>query len=128
MGEEGLLTPIRCIRSTPYLAQAKRPCKRNPGTRALARRELQRIERRVSTFQDDLALSEQRSAVLHRFWDLLLTDLATRLAIKDQDAFASLSSFDARSDLAHVEKQLQQQSAAVLEALSKQSDVNVVEL
>ncbi|CBQ72387.1 conserved hypothetical protein [Sporisorium reilianum SRZ2] len=93
-----------------------------------ARRELQRIERRASTFQDDLAVSEQRSAVLHRFWDLLLTDLAARLAIKDQDAFASLSSFDARSDLADVEKQLQQRSAAVLEALSKQSDVNVVEL
>ncbi|CDW99153.1 hypothetical protein [Sporisorium scitamineum] len=93
-----------------------------------ARRDLQRIKRRAGTYRDDLAVSEQRSAVLHRFWNLLLTDLAARLAIKDQDTFTLLSSFDARSDLAVVEKQLQQQSAAVLEALSKQSDVNVVEL
>ncbi|TKY86431.1 hypothetical protein EX895_004580 [Sporisorium graminicola] len=40
----------------------------------------------------------------------------------------ALSSSDAKSDLAAVENQLQQQSTAILEALSKQSDVNVVEL
>lgn len=93
-----------------------------------ARRDLIRIERRAGAFQDDLAVAEQRAAVLHRFWSLLLTDLAARLAVQDQDAFASLSSSDSRSDLASLEKQLQEQSTAVLQSLSQQSDVNVVEL
>lgn len=93
-----------------------------------ARRDLQRIERRAGTFQDDLAVSEQRAAVLQRFWNLLLTDLAARLAIQDQDTLASSSSSDPRSDLAAMEQQLQQQSSAVLQSLSKQSDINVVEL
>ncbi len=66
--------------------------------------------------------------MLHRFWSLLLTDLAARLAVQDQDAFASLSSSDSRTDLASLEKQLQEQSTAVLQSLSQQSDVNVVEL
>ncbi|KAJ9475128.1 E3 ubiquitin-protein ligase BRE1 [Pseudozyma hubeiensis] len=93
-----------------------------------ARRDLQRIERRSATYQDDLALSEQRAAVLERFWNLLLTDLATRLALQDQDAFASSSSSDPRSDPSAMEQQLQQQSTAVLQSLSKQGDINVVEL
>ncbi|EST08476.1 Zinc finger, C3HC4 RING-type [Kalmanozyma brasiliensis GHG001] len=93
-----------------------------------ARRDLIRIERKASTFQDDLAVSEQRAAVLQRFWNLLLTDLAARLAVQDQDAFASLSSSDSQSDLAGMEKQLQEQSKAILHSLSQQGDVNVVEL
>ncbi|SPO26254.1 related to BRE1 - E3 ubiquitin ligase [Ustilago trichophora] len=93
-----------------------------------ARRDLQRIERTAATSQDDLAVSEQRAALLHRFWSLLLTDLAARLAIQDQDAFTSLGSSDSRSDLAALEKQLQQQTTALLQSLSKQTDVNVVEL
>ncbi|GAC92964.1 E3 ubiquitin-protein ligase bre1 [Pseudozyma hubeiensis SY62] len=93
-----------------------------------ARRDMQRIERRSATYQDDLAVSEQRAAVLQRFWNLLLTDLATRLALQDQDAFASSSSSDSRSDPSAMEQQLQQQSSAVLQSLSKQGDVNVVEL
>ncbi|KAJ1024605.1 hypothetical protein NDA13_004534 [Ustilago tritici] len=92
-----------------------------------ARRDLQRIQRKAGTFQDHLAVSEQRAAVLHRFWSLLLTDLAARLAVQDQDAFASLSS-DSTTDVPALEKQLQQQSAIVLQSLSKQSDVNVEEL
>ncbi|SAM81727.1 related to BRE1-E3 ubiquitin ligase [Ustilago bromivora] len=92
-----------------------------------ARRDLQRIQRKAGTFQDHLAVSEQRAAVLHRFWSLLLTDLAARLAVQDQDAFASLSS-DSTTDVPALEKQLQQQSAIVLQSLSKQSDVNVDEL
>ncbi|KAJ1020709.1 hypothetical protein NDA16_004101 [Ustilago loliicola] len=93
-----------------------------------ARRDLQRLERKAGTFQDDLAVSEQRAAILHRFWSLLLTDLAARLAVQDQDAFASLSSSDSRSDLPALEQQLQQQSAVILQSLSKQSDVTVDEL
>lgn len=93
-----------------------------------ARRDLQRIERRAGTFQDDLAVSEQRAAVLQRFWNLLLTDLAARLAIQDQDAFSALSSSNSRSDIAALEKQLQDQSTTVLQSLSQQSDVNVVDL
>lgn len=93
-----------------------------------ARRDLQRLERKAGTFQDDLALSEQRAALLHRFWSLLLTDLAARLAVQDQNAFASLSTSDPRSDLPSMEKQLQQQSTLILQSLSKQSDVNMDEL
>lgn len=93
-----------------------------------ARRDTQRVERKASAFQDDLAVSEQRAALLLRFWTLLLTELAARLAIQDQDAFASLSSSDLQSDPAAVEKQLQQQSTTVLQSLSKQADVDVAEL
>lgn len=93
-----------------------------------ARRDLQRIERRSATYQDDLAVSEQRAAVLQRFWNLLLTDLATRLALHDQEAFASSSSSDPRSDPSAMEQQLQQQSSAVLQSLSKQGDISIVEL
>ncbi|SNX84719.1 related to BRE1 - E3 ubiquitin ligase [Melanopsichium pennsylvanicum] len=92
-----------------------------------ARRDLQRIQRRSTTLQDDLAVSEQRAAVLQRFWNLLLADLAARRAIQDQDTFASLSA-DTRSDVTAMEKQLQEQSTSVLQSISKQSDVNVVEL
>ena len=93
-----------------------------------ARRDLQRIERRAGTFQDDLAVSEQRAAVLQRFWSLLLTDLATRLAVQDQEAFTSLSSSDTPFDPEAMEKQLQHQSTTVLQALSRQDDVNIAEL
>lgn len=93
-----------------------------------ARRDLQRIERRAGTFQDDLAVSEQRAAVLQRFWNLLLTELAARLAIQDQDVFALSSASDSRSDLTAMEQQLEQQSSAVLRCLSQQGDVNIVEL
>ncbi|GAC71310.1 E3 ubiquitin ligase involved in syntaxin degradation [Moesziomyces antarcticus T-34] len=93
-----------------------------------ARRDLQRVERRAATFQDDLAVSEKRAAILQRFWSLLLTDLANRLAIRDQQALAALASSERPLEPSTMEKQLQDQSALILQSLSTQADGDLAEL
>lgn len=93
-----------------------------------ARRDLQRVERRAAAYHDDLAVSEKRAAILQRFWGLLLTDLANRLAIRDQQALASLASSERPLEPSTMEKQLQDQSALILQSLSNQADGDLADL